>query len=308
VGGLSQEIQQQDLQQYFQQFGEVIDSHVHTDAARSRVRGGAHRSKGYGFVTFSNKSSRDRSLAHQDHQILGKQVDVRPYEPDASGDRRGGSSGRVPVARQRDLVPADGDGGGSGTLGWLMNIAHEVGPEIHEEGTFSISFQLPKESIGALMGRKGSQLKEVENVSKARIAVDRDEQKGCRGIQIIGQLMAVYTAHLMLMKLYNSSESRPEDPGPTRSLTPGYVEAARPDPRDAWPGGGAGGDHYPLAIHDVSNEASVQADPGPEELKAEIERLQQELLKKQQGGQDTGTRVGIVPLRTGTRYTAAPRR
>jgi len=175
------------------------------------------------------------------------------------------------------------------------------------EGIFSISFQLHKDKIGALMGRKGSQVKEVENVSKAHISVEKDaDPQGNRVIRIEGQLMAVYTAHMHLMKLYNDSEMRLQEPDPSRSRP--HSEAplrARDASRDA--SHSAGRNQLPSSVKEEFHEEQ-QLD-STAAMRAQLQRLQEELARAQLAqDQGLGTRASTMPLRTGTRYTAAPRR
>lgn len=73
VGGLNVEsTTNESMKEYFCQFGETEDCKVMRDAEKSR---------GFGFVTFVEKSSFDDCLAKKDHVIDGKTVEVKVAVP-----------------------------------------------------------------------------------------------------------------------------------------------------------------------------------------------------------------------------------
>jgi len=77
VGGLAQECSQDDLRQYFSQFGE-------TERVQLKMDFQTGRSRGFAFVVFRDVSGMEAALAQgEDHQIKGKRssvkrADVRP--------------------------------------------------------------------------------------------------------------------------------------------------------------------------------------------------------------------------------------
>ena len=67
VGGLSWETTQENLQRYFSRYGEVIDCVVMKNSESGR-------SRGFGFVTFSEPSNVGVVLQNGPHQLDGRTV------------------------------------------------------------------------------------------------------------------------------------------------------------------------------------------------------------------------------------------
>jgi len=74
VGGLSWQTNQEKLKEYFSQFGSVTDVLVMKDPI-------TQRSRGFGFISFSNPDSVDRVLAVSSHMLDGKKIDPKPATP-----------------------------------------------------------------------------------------------------------------------------------------------------------------------------------------------------------------------------------
>lgn len=89
VGGVSQEATEQDFEQFFQQFGRVIDATLMMDKDTGRPRG-------FGFVTFEGEQAVEATLA-QPLDILGKPIEVKKAQPRGhlhDEDNRPGKFGR----------------------------------------------------------------------------------------------------------------------------------------------------------------------------------------------------------------------
>ncbi|KAH6951789.1 RNP-1 like RNA-binding protein [Fusarium tricinctum] len=89
IGGLSWNTTDESLQQGFAAFGEVTEARVIIDRE-------TNRSRGFGFVTFSDEESANKAIAEMDGQELdGRQVRVNKAEEKAprSGGGRGGFGG-----------------------------------------------------------------------------------------------------------------------------------------------------------------------------------------------------------------------
>lgn len=69
VGGLSWETTQENLQRYFSRYGEVIDCVVMKNSESGR-------SRGFGFVTFSDPSNVGVVLQNGPHQLDGRTVSI----------------------------------------------------------------------------------------------------------------------------------------------------------------------------------------------------------------------------------------
>lgn len=71
VGGLNYETNSDDFKQYFEQFGEVIDSIIMIDK-------GTNKPRGFGFVTFQSEDDMEKCLAHEGPHILDdRRVDIK---------------------------------------------------------------------------------------------------------------------------------------------------------------------------------------------------------------------------------------
>ncbi|XP_071450449.1 heterogeneous nuclear ribonucleoprotein 27C isoform X3 [Hetaerina americana] len=74
VGGLSWETNQDTLQRYFSRYGEVIDCVVMKNSETGR-------SRGFGFVTFSDPANVAIVLQNGPHQLDGRTIDPKPCNP-----------------------------------------------------------------------------------------------------------------------------------------------------------------------------------------------------------------------------------
>ncbi|XP_071564012.1 heterogeneous nuclear ribonucleoprotein 27C isoform X5 [Temnothorax nylanderi] len=74
VGGLSWETTQENLQRYFGRYGEVIDCVVMKNSESGR-------SRGFGFVTFSDPANVSLVLQNGPHQLDGRTIDPKPCNP-----------------------------------------------------------------------------------------------------------------------------------------------------------------------------------------------------------------------------------
>jgi len=96
VGGLAWATNDASLKEHFEQFGEVTDAKVITDRETGR-------SRGFGFVTFSESDSANSAL----QELNGSELDGRTIRVDTATERsRGGGGGGG---------PRRGGGGGGGS-------------------------------------------------------------------------------------------------------------------------------------------------------------------------------------------------
>ena len=70
IGGLSWQTTPENVREYFSQFGDVAEVMVMKDPA-------TRRSRGFGFITFSNPASVNRVLAFPQHQLDGKLIEPK---------------------------------------------------------------------------------------------------------------------------------------------------------------------------------------------------------------------------------------
>lgn len=73
VGGLSSDTSEIDMQNYFAQYGTVVNSIVKIDQ-------NTNRSRGFGFITFEQTGCIDKVLAVPDHYLKGKRIDPKRIE------------------------------------------------------------------------------------------------------------------------------------------------------------------------------------------------------------------------------------
>lgn len=104
VGGLPPKVTDKEFREFFERYGQILDSIVMIDRETKK-------SRGFGFVTFENPDVANRIVAEniQDDsksrvQILDKWCEVKPSEP-----KKGGShGGRYPDSRGRSMVSTAG--------------------------------------------------------------------------------------------------------------------------------------------------------------------------------------------------------
>lgn len=70
IGGLSWQTTPDDLKNYFSQFGDIAEVMVMKDPTTKR-------SRGFGFVTFTDQKSLDDVLSHGPHELGGKKIDPK---------------------------------------------------------------------------------------------------------------------------------------------------------------------------------------------------------------------------------------
>ncbi len=86
VGNLPFKISSEELQDLFEEFGEVEDLVIITDRETGR-------SKGFGFVTFGNEESAKKALALDGKEVQGRQIRVNIAKEKEKDEGRGGRGG-----------------------------------------------------------------------------------------------------------------------------------------------------------------------------------------------------------------------
>lgn len=71
MGGIAAEVTNEDLQMYFQQYGEVTQAQVKIDRATGR-------SRGFAFVEFSTAEACKQALHQREQSIKNKTCEVKP--------------------------------------------------------------------------------------------------------------------------------------------------------------------------------------------------------------------------------------
>lgn len=85
VGNLPFSVDEQELHQMFEQFGEIESANLIIDRASGR-------SKGFGFVSFKDKDAMSKALSMNDTEINGRKLRVNEARERTEGG--GGSGGR----------------------------------------------------------------------------------------------------------------------------------------------------------------------------------------------------------------------
>jgi len=231
IGRLAQATTTDVLRGYFEQFGEVVDADVRIDANTGR-------SKGFGFITFAEPQAvNDCMELRERHEIDERWVDVKRYSESGGGggggDDRGFAedAGRGPRGHRDPPPPVRNGGGGGGSgpgfawgpggqlgagephpsIPWFCDLASEVNPE-YLDLNYCISCSLPSAKCGALIGRKGETVSEVQRLTGCEIVISKkdphESADAHRTVSITGPLVAVYAAHMILMRHYNDEEAQ----------------------------------------------------------------------------------------------------
>jgi len=217
VGHLAQGTDAARLESHFSQFGRVVDSDVRIDPSTGR-------SKGFGFITFAEPPMAEACFAQPEHEIDGRWVDVRRYgdnagpgpEDEGRVAQQRGRGGDPPYWEPHNGYDDDGPHGPSGEnrqdgIDWFAELAEQV-PRDYLELDYCISCSLPSAKCGALIGRRGEHVAEVQRRTGASVAVSKkDPNEGMdayRTVSITGPLLAVYAAHMLLMRHYNDEEDQ----------------------------------------------------------------------------------------------------
>lgn len=101
IGGIKDDHDEEQLREYFSNYGSVQSVSIVTDKATGKKRG-------FGFVEFDDYDPVDKVCLNVPHKINGKQLDVKKALPKDGGDQRGGRQGGGPGGRNDSWGNAGG--------------------------------------------------------------------------------------------------------------------------------------------------------------------------------------------------------
>lgn len=210
VGRLSQVTTHESFGDHFSQFGAVREAVVAMDNSTGR-------SKGFGFVTFEDPESAEACLSiTHGHEIDERRVDVKRYDErernrsdGASASNEAGEAYSEHPVEDAQLRSTDYSEEAARDLQWFAGIAEGVTPS-YLGLDYCISFSLPSDKCGAIIGRKGETVRSVKQETGANIEInpkDPNRPEEYRAVTITGRMLSVYAAHMLLMRHYNDGES-----------------------------------------------------------------------------------------------------
>ncbi|CAO3668621.1 unnamed protein product [Umbelopsis ramanniana] len=118
VGGIHQEVDEEEFREYFNRFGKVIDVTLMTDRATGRPRG-------FGFVTFESSQGVENALNMPGLAMRGKPVEVKRAMPKHRQQQssHGGDSHGVAVNPYFNMYGKQGGGSGSRYAGAASSMS-----------------------------------------------------------------------------------------------------------------------------------------------------------------------------------------
>ncbi|CAK1579271.1 unnamed protein product [Parnassius mnemosyne] len=117
IGGIKDDHTEDQLREYFSNYGNVQNVSIVTDKATGKKRG-------FGFVEFDDYDPVDKVCLNAPHKINGKQLDVKKALPKDGSDQRGGGGGGGRQGQRRNDNWGNSGGGYGSNQGGGWNNAN----------------------------------------------------------------------------------------------------------------------------------------------------------------------------------------
>lgn len=138
----------------------------------------------------------------------GQSPSVPHGPPSRGGKGDGGCGGASPMAKGYG-GGHDRRGGGGASIDLMMDVAQGLPPYVLDDARgFALSCVVPNRLVGGLIGRGGSNMKEVQSSTGTKITIrEMPDDPENRTMNIAGPLASTCAAYMLMMKRYLEVES-----------------------------------------------------------------------------------------------------
>jgi len=102
----------------------------------------------------------------------------------------------------------------------LSEVLGEFDPQSLQMG-YSIGCELPRSMVGAIVGRSGENIKQIEEASGTQIEIENEETPDAdtpRFMTIVGSLVSVYIAKSMIIKKQREMEAKEREEAEEKAI------------------------------------------------------------------------------------------
>ena len=188
VGGVSQDATEEDFEQFFAQFGRVIDATLMMDKDTGRPRG-------FGFVTFDSEAAVEACL-RADLRILGKPVEVKKAQPrgDMRAEEEQKRKGGRGASSYHDQGSNQGTMPGPNTQGGMMNgMSPSMMVQYWQKMQQFMAMMQAQQAMGGMMGQMNPAM--MQQMKMAQMQQMQQQMQGMQGKD--GQAMQAMNPQMM---------------------------------------------------------------------------------------------------------------